>query len=400
MQELKAIFDIGNGYIKAALFGKDDGKQVVLAKEMVKTKGLRKGKVLDIDDLTLSMSNIIDGFHKKLGGDFLEEVFIGVSHPEMLVTRIQEQKRIMSDKITNDDIQHLSRIVSEISGQPNYETLKIMPVYRLIDDAKREKDPMGLQAKKLELIADVFMIPRNYYNNLVEIFEKLNLNVVDIVPNILGASEVVLDFDMRDLGVALVDIGANQTSYVVYEEGNPLAYGTIPVGGEDVTRDISLGMQIDIKEAEEMKKNNGAIIMGNEGQIQETQIDTGFLSEIISARYEQIFELVNEKLGQIEREGRLPGGIILIGGGSKMKNLDLFSKSIFKLVTHYGKDRVMNFGELSLNPQFINLIGVYIWSEKYYEGKRGLFKNFNLNFDLGIGTGGVKKAWERIKNVF
>lgn len=384
MQELKAIFDIGNGYIKAALFGKDDGKQLILAKEIVKTKGLRKGKVLDMDDLTLSMSNIIDGFHKKLGGDFLEQVFVGVSHPEMLVTRIQEQKRIMSDKITNDDIQHLSRIVSEISGHANYETLKIMPVYRLIDDLKREKDPLGLQAKKLELVADVFMIPRNFYNNLIDIFDKLNLNVVDIVPNILGASEVVLDFDMKDLGVALVDIGANHTSFVVYEEGNPLAYGTLPVGGEDVTRDISLGMQVDIKEAEEMKKSNG-ILLADKQQVGDTAIDVGFLSEIIGARYEQIFELINEKFAEIEREGRLPGGIILIGGGAKMKNLDIFAKSIFKLVTHYGKDRVMNLGELSLNPQFVNLIGVYTRSEKYYEGKRGIFKNLNLNFNLGMG---------------
>ncbi len=398
MQELKAIFDIGNGYIKAALFGKDDGKQLILAKEIVKTKGLRKGKVLDMDDLTLSMSNIIDGFHKKLGGDFLEQVFIGISHPEMMVTRIQEQKRIMSEKITNDDIQHLSRIVSEISGHANYETLKIMPVYRLIDDTKREKDPLGLQAKKLELVADVFMIPKNFYNNLVDIFDKLNLNVVDIVPNILGASEVALDFDMKDLGVALVDIGANHTTYVVYEEGNPLAYGTLPVGGEDVTRDISLGMQVDIKEAEEMKKANGILMINEKDPVEDTQIDVGFLSEIIGARYEQIFELINEEFAEIERDGRLPWGIILVGGGAKMKNLDIFAKSVFKLVAHNGKDRVMNLGELSLNPQFINLIGVYTRSEKYYEGRRGLFKN--INFNIGINSNRLNKVREWIKNVF
>lgn len=129
-------------------------------------------------------------------------------------------------------------------------------------------------------------------------------------------------------------------------------------------------------------------------------MDTAFLSEIIGARYEQIFELINEKFAQIEREGRLPGGIILIGGGAKMKNLDIFAKSVFKLVTHYGKDRVMNLGELSLNPQFINLIGVYTRSEKYYEGKRGLFKNLNLNFNIGMSGNRAKKVRERIKNVF
>lgn len=116
---------------------------------------------------------------------------------------------------------------------------------------------------------------------------------------------MALDFDMKDLGVALIDIGANHTSFVVYEEGNPLSYGTLPVGGEDVTRDISLGMQVDIKEAEEMKKTNG-ILLAQDNNLQETQIDVGFLSEIIGARYEQIFELINQKFGEIQREGRLP----------------------------------------------------------------------------------------------
>jgi cell division protein FtsA len=73
------------------------------------------------------------------------------------------------------------------------------------------------------------MVPKSFYNNLVEVFDKVNLRVVDIVPSILGLTEVVLDFDLKDLGVCLIDIGANQTTMAVYEEGIPLSYYILPV---------------------------------------------------------------------------------------------------------------------------------------------------------------------------
>ena len=185
MQDLKAIFDIGNGYIKGALIGKDEEKTIVLAKEMVKTKGMRKGKILDSDDFLMSLSAIIESFHKKLGDDYLDQVFVGISHPDMLISRMHEQKRVMTERITHDDINHLSKIVSDISGQANYEIIKIIPVHWVIDDNRKEKDPLGLTAKKLELVADVFMVPKSFYNNLVEVFDKVSLRVVDIVPTIL-----------------------------------------------------------------------------------------------------------------------------------------------------------------------------------------------------------------------
>jgi cell division protein FtsA len=112
----------------------------------------------------------------------------------------------------------------------------------------------------LELTADIFALPKTFYSALTESFQRLSLNVIDIVPNILASTEAVLDFDHKDLGTLLIDIGNNQTSYVVYEDGYPLRYGTLPVGGEDVTKDISIALQIDIKDAEQIKKEKGYII--------------------------------------------------------------------------------------------------------------------------------------------
>lgn len=402
MQDLKAIFDIGNWYIKWALIWKDEGKTIVLAKEMVKTKGMRKGKILDSDDFLLSLSAIIESFHKKLGDDYLDQVFVGISHPDMLITRMQEQKRVMTDKITHDDINHLSKIVSDISGQANYEIIKIIPVHWIIDDARKEKDPLGLTAKKLELVADVFMVPKSFYNNLVEIFDKVSLRVVDIVPTILWLTEVVLDFDVKDLGACVIDIGANQTTMAVYEEWTPLSYYVLPVWGEDVTKDISLGLQVDIKEAEEIKKRFWQPTPQNkqdDGVDLNMPIDQGFLTEIIGARYEQIYGFCEEHLVALEKDARLPWWVFLVGGGSKTDGVAPIAKTIFRVATFFGKDTIYTLWDLSTNPQLLSLVGIYARAEKYYEWGGGRLRGVSRwHFAWWGQLRG--KVWQWIKNVF
>lgn len=366
MRDIKAVFDIGNDSIKAIVFGKDNDKDIILARQMEPALGLKKGKILDAEAFTTTINKIVENFSKKLGGDFIEEVVVGVSHPEMLVNRIIEGKRIMQTEVWNDDVDHLSRIVAEIANKNNYETIKIVPVCWIIDEDKREKDPVGLRCKKLELMADVFMIPKNFYTGLIDAFDKVGLGISDMIPNIIAATSICIDYDHKDLGTVLVDIGKNQTSYVIYEDGYPLGYGTIPMWAEDVTKDISIGMQVDIKEAEEIKRTSWMAVI-TEGLKSDNQLDLIFLSEIINARYEEIFLKVNQHLERIEKDGRLPGGILLIGGGSKMQNVDYLAKQTFKLATFYGKDLMVNVGDLSLNVQFINLLWVYFWSNKYMD---------------------------------
>ncbi len=386
MNDVKAVFDIGNDVIKWVVFGNDDGKEIILAKQMEPTQGMRKGKILDSENFVNTINKITESFIKKLWGDYIEEVFVGISHPEMIVNRIVEQKRIMTEEIGPEDIEHLSRVIAEISSKSNYETLKIVPVHFLIDETKREKDPIGMKGKKLELVADVFMIPKNIYNGVIDAFEKVGLNIVDIVPNIIAASEVALDYDHKDLGTILIDIGKNQTSYVVYEDGYPLGYGTLPVGSEDVTKDISICMQIDLKEAEETKRTHGSAIVQKERVANDSPIDSLLLADIINARYERIFMKINDYLKNIERDGRLAGGVLLIWWWARMPDLDLLSKDVFKLATFYGKDNILNLGDISSNIQFINVLWTYVRSNKYTEGRRWAGIKFNIDFIGKIGS--------------
>lgn len=382
MKDIKAVFDIWNDVIKGIVFANDNEKNVILVKQTEPTQGIRKGKILDQEAFVTTINKIIESFIKKLWGDFIDEVYIGISHPETIVMRISEQKRIMKDEIDIDDVDHLSKIVADIWLKNNYQTIKIVPVCWIIDEQKKEKDPIGLKGKKLELIADAFMIPKNFYNGLVDSFDKVGLTISDIVPNILAASEIVLDYDHKDLWTVLIDIGKNQTSYAIFEDGYTLGYGTIPIGGEDVTKDISIGMQIDIKEAEDIKKIHGTAIVDSH-IAGDTTLDLRFLADIVSARYEEIFNKINDHLVKCEKDGRLPWWVLLIGGGAKMPNLDLLSKDIFKLATFYGKDTQLNMGDISSNIQFINVLGTYARSNKYTEKSGKINLNFNFLGNIG-----------------
>ena len=369
MNTVRTVLDIWNWYIKGVVFATEDGVVNVLAKDMVKTRGMRKWKILDIEDFALCVNELLKSFERKIWSDLVEEVIVGVSHPQSHVIRVAEQKRIINKTILSEDVSHLSDIVADAWYKPNYEVIKIMPVLWLIDEETKTKDPLWMDARKLELIADVFLLPKVYYNNLMEVFKKLDLDVRDMVPTILWTCEWVLDFDLKDLGSLVIDIGANQTSYAVYEEWYPLFYGVIPLGGEDVTKDLSIGLQIDVKEAEALKREKASIAFDKVSQSDET-IDMKFMTDIVIARYEEIFDLIQEDLIHRDKDWRLPWWVFLTWWASKIPDLELLSKDVFKVASFSAQERHLQIGELHENHQFLSLLGLYSRSDKYSYNKR------------------------------
>lgn len=392
MQDIKALFDIGNGRIKWAIIAQEEWKATLLAKEIIKTKWLRKGKVLDPEEVANTLNELVEHFIKKLWGDFIEEVIVGISHPEMQIQRLSESKRVMNETIWQDDLDHLSKVIGDLRDKHNVEVLKILPVYRTIDDEKKEKNPLGLQWRKLEITADIFMLSKTFYASLLDVFQKVWLNVVDIIPNILATAEAACDGDQRDLWVLLIDIGNNQTSFAVYEDSYAVTYGVLPVWWEEVTKDISIGMQIDIREAEQFKKEYGEIITEDQKPhiSWDEPLDKSYLAEVITARYEQIFQRIQKHLQKLWKDWRLPGGVLLTGGWSKVHGLDLLSKQIFKLATFYAKDNNLYIWDLSNNQQFITTLWLYTRAQKYNETKSWLF-----NF-----SGGWASLFDPIKKLF
>lgn len=391
---LKTVLDIWNGYIKWVIFGEEDGKTIVLAKELLKTKGMRKWKILDAEQFAHSINEVIESLSKKIGGDFIEDIVVSVSHPHTIMRRTLESKRLMNTQVSRDDVNQLSQAMMDETAEPNMEVIKIIPVQWIVDESMKVKDPLGMSAKKVELIADVFMIPKNFSTNLHEALDRLDIHLLDLVPNILWASEVCLDFDAKDLWVLLIDIWANQTSYVVYEEWYPLLYGVIPMWGEDVTKDISIWLQVDIRDAERIKREKGQIIL-EKMTLEDDTIDLNFLSDIMLARYEELFEWIGRDLVSLQKDGRLPWWVLLMWWASKTKWLDMLAKDVFKLASFAAEDKMMRLWDLSKNPIFINVIGANVWSQKYQQ-RRWWFSLSSFSLNMSI----FNKIREFLKKMF
>ena len=395
MEKLRCIIDLGNWYIKWLLILDEEDKSSILAKEMIKTSGMKRGRILDWSAFMQTIKLVIDSLSKKID-TWIDSVTIWLSNPQTVVKRIRDSKRLLQMDIWDDDVNGLLNNISDASWEINYEVLKIIPVYWIIDDELKVKDPLWMQGRKVELVADVFLVPSNFYNDIIKLFDELWLDIDDILPNILWVEEAVLDIETKDLWSIIIDIGTNQTSFVIYEDWNSLWYWVIPVGSEEITKDISIWLKIDIKEAEKVKKEKWLVLIENTNEYDDQQLDIRFLSEIISARYEEdIFNPILFKMEEIAVDGRLPWWVILVWWWSKVINLDEFAKQHFKLSSRFGNVAKWWYWELWNNLQFISILWSSIWEKKY--GEDSISKNllsFNFNFNI------FKKIWEFFKKIF
>jgi len=394
MTNLTCSIDLGNWYIKWVLFMEDyDEKKSIIAKELIKTKWLKKWKILDSTSLINSISTVLDSLSKKIDSP-IDEIILWISHPNMKIKNISTHKRLTHLEITEKEVNSLLETLSQEADELNYEIIKIIPTKWIIDDTHQTKNPIWMEWRKLELVANVFMIPSNTYKDLEKIFDELEIDIIDIIPNVLWGEEWTLDAETKDLWCVLIDIWANQTSFSIYEEWVNLGYWIIPIWWEEITKDISIGLKVDFIQAEQIKKEQWEIILNkSEANIENSEIDKLFLSEIIEARLaEDIYKPILEKLNELNLAGKLPWGIILIWWWAKIKNIEWFTREYFQLACKVWKILQPEYAQLWQNPLFINVIWDYIWEEKYWEDQS--WSLFNINF------WSLSKIFDWIKKIF
>jgi len=394
MANLTCSIDLGNWYIKWVLFLEDfDEKRSIIAKEFIKTKWLKKWKILDSTSLINSISTVLDNLSKKIDSP-IDEIILWISHPNMKIKNVSTHKRLTHLEITEKEVNSLLETLSQEADELNYEIIKIIPIKWIIDDTHQTKNPIWMEWRKLELVANVFMIPSNTYKDLEKIFDELEIDIIDIIPNILWGEEWTLDTETKDLWCVLIDIWANQTSFSIYEEWVNLGYWIIPIWWEEITKDISIGLKVDFVQAEQIKKEQWEIILNkSEANIENSEIDKLFLSEIIEARLaEDIYKPILEKLNELNLAGKLPWWIILIWWWAKIKNIEWFTREYFQLACKIWKIQQSEFAQLWQNPLFINVIWNYIWEEKYWDDQS--WPLFNINF------WGLSKILDWIKKIF
>jgi cell division protein FtsA len=221
---------------------------------------------------------------------------------------------------------------SELANISNKDVLHKLPLSYKIDGSQVMGRPIGMKGAKLEMEILFITSLSQHVDDLIKAVENIGIAVEDVVAAPYAASFAALTTQQKEVGCILANIGSTTVSIIVFEEGVPISLEVFPIGSTHITNDIALGLQIPIEEAEKVKIDYGSETTSKKK-----------LADIIEARLNDIFDLIEAHLKKISRNGLLPAGIILVGGGSNLISLDEIAKSSLKLPARICKSFENNF---------------------------------------------------------
>jgi len=340
--------DIGSSSVRVLIAKKNAKKNIIKAVLTTKEKsdGIRKGTVVSVEKISGVLRNVFSKASQELGKP-INSVYVNLSgsHIFSSCSRGLVSVSRADRKISEEDIQRVLQAARAINLPSNKEIFDILPKEFIIDGERGIREPIGLEGVRLETEVLALGGFSPYLKNTRQAILNSDLEILDLVPSILAAARSSLTEKQKELGVALVDIGAGITNLAVFEEGSLIHLAVIPIGSDNITSDIAVGLYTDINSAERIKIKYGSCVFSGRDIKKKVAIEEEeplifsqkFLTKIIAIRVSEIFEQVNEELKKISKEKRLPAGVILIGGGAKLPKIVKLAKKKFCLPCFLGK---------------------------------------------------------------
>jgi len=382
--QIIAGLDIGGNKIRTVIGAIDPEKNDlhIIGAGISPSLGLRKGSVVDVDEVIANISASLEDT-ERMSGIPIHHVFVGIGGAHMESVNSRGVIAIGSKEITESDIDRVLEAAEAVSLPQNRRILRIIPKGFSVDGQKGIRSPLGMSGIRLEVDAHIITGQSQTVNNLEKCIHQAGVDIDDLVPSMLAAAEAVVSRRQKELGVVSINIGSDSTSIIVFEEGSIFHSAIIPAGGGSVTNDIAIGLRSSIDTAEKIKIEYGTCLpdevsdretidLSLVSKIDKQKVSKKHLSEIIQARYHEIFVLIKDELRTISRDGMLPSGAILSGAGCKMPGTTELSREVLGLPVQIGFPRdIGGVVDKVDDPSFATAVGLVIWGSKF-EG-RGYF---------------------------
>jgi len=399
-----AGLDIGSFSVRTTIIeDSSEGEDLlrVIGVGEVPSAGLRKGVVADMEELSKAISQSVEKA-EKMAGVSVSEVMVSLGGQNI---RTQNAKGVIAvgradGEVTQEDIERVVAAAGEVDVPLNNEIIHVIPKSYRLDDQMDIKNPIGMKGVRLEVEAFIVEGFSPQIKNLLKCLHFSGVESEHFILSPLAAAEAVLDKRQLELGVVLVDIGSASTGISIFEEGDLLMTTILPFGAGHITNDIAIGIRSSIETAEKIKLLYGTAstegIDKNE-DIHLEEVDSGesgevsrfHIAEIIEARLEELFEAVNAELTKIDREGLLPAGAVLVGGGAKLPGIVDLAKKKLQLPVTIGYPLELG-GLLDKvdDPAYATSTGLVKWRHKMPDysqrnvfGSTNVFKKLPGNWD-------------------
>jgi len=363
--------DIGTSAIKTLVAQKSLNSELeVISQVQEPVSGTRKGVVIDTEEVSNILENILERVKTETGAR-INSVYLNVGGSHIFSTSSHGLVSVSraDQKISEEDVNRVLQAAQTFSLPSNKEIFDVFPREFIVDGEKGIKEALGMQGVRLE--AEVLVLGgfSPYLKNLTQAVLNSDLQILDMIPSPIASARACLSPRQKELGVAILDIGAGTSGLAVFEEGDLIHLAILPIGSGNITNDIAIGLKTDIDVAERIKIEHGScLLISTKAARKKEKIEIGEpeplvfsqkqLVNIIEARVSEIFGEVNKELKKISREKLLPAGVILTGGGSKLPKIVELAKKELKLPCRLGKPQ--GFLDFEKDPSLATVCGLVL----------------------------------------
>lgn len=398
--------DIGSAMIRVVVGQRQAGSEAlhILGAAEGPAEGIAKGTITSIEDAVSSISACLEKVERMTGVP-VEQATVSINGTHVVS---QESHGIVAvakadGEIKPNDVDRVIEAAQAVATPPNYEILHVVPRVFSVDNQHGVKDPVGMSGMRLEVDAQIIQGLSAQIKNLQKAIFRTGVNINDLVLSVLASSLACATKRQKELGVAVVNLGSTTTGLMVFEEGEVLHMKILPVGASHITNDIAIGLRIGIDLAEKVKLEYGSAWPDEVQKRDEFNLhDLGgddlmvsrrHVAEIIEARVEEIFKMVDRELQHIDRSGLLPAGVLLTGGGAKLSGLVEIGKREFRLPAAIGFPQGYTSAiDKIQDPAFTTALGLASWSAEM-EDKSGVLNRIPLKFSAVNDTVDRMRRW-------
>jgi cell division protein FtsA len=342
----------------------------VLGVGQARTTGMRRGVVSDIEETTRSIRRALQDAERMAGVQVME-VYAGIAGEHVQAMTSTGIVAVSGDEIDRADADRATEVARAQPIPQDRELLHAIPQEYTVDKNVGVRDPVGMSGMRLEVEMYLVTIGSSPAINLRKSVERAGYKVRDLVLEPLASALAVLTEDEKELGVALVEMGAGTTDIAVFHEGKIRHLGTIPFGGNNVTNDIVHGLGVTQADAERIKERYGCAfepLVDPQDVIQlpstvaqgDRQIPRELLAHIIHQRMDEIFDLVHGDIRDAGYDGKLSAGLVLTGGAAAMEGAGDLAMNVFGTGVRVGSpaEHIGGLSDSVEAPRFATVVGL------------------------------------------
>jgi len=385
--------DIGSSKVCSIIASvSPEGRISVIGVSSVPSKGIKKGVVVDIDEAVEAIANSLEGA-ERMAGYAVSTAFVSVNgkHISSLNSHGVVAVAHQEGEIVESDVMRVTEAAQAISIPSSREIIHVIPRGFIVDNQDEIRDPVGMSGVRLEVETNIISGGATIMRNLVKCVQQVGVEPEELVFTGIASSEAVLSDTEKELGTVLIDLGGGTTGIVVFAGGSPGYSAVLPVGGQNITNDLAVGLRLSLEDAEKVKiklsEEGRAVGVASpesdkgakKGGVKDSEIDISELGlertsvprrlveNIIEARLTEIFKMVGKEIKNSEFAEKLPAGVVLTGGAAETMGAEKVAKNVLGLPLRIGYPRgVTGLIDEIGSPAYAASVGLLLYSA-YFE---------------------------------